>query len=391
MVTFLHPGFLYTAAGASAVVVALHFLVAEQPRAGVLPTVRFFPDVEVRSTTLAVSLSDLLLLLVRVLTLMLIGAAFAQPHLKPSRSAILRIVAVDVSRDVAKMDELRDSAKKYLAGSHAAILFDSTAAETTAKGATDSISVLYPVTGGRRRGALSSALIVALRASSRMSERADSIELVLISPLASEEGDGATLAIRALWPGGITVVRVAAARDTLPRARAAAVEWADSSATSGWVVRAKPDTIGAVRFDGGVLVYPFIRRWKLAPSDASERVTARWADGEPAMIERGSPAGCIRSISVPIPAAGDAILRPSFARFFARLSAPCISSADYSPLLPGVIAAIQGPAHLAPTSSIRPQAAHATPLVWWLLGGALLLALIELPLRTRDLATRKLA
>src|SRR4051812_12322988 len=50
MISFLHPGFLYAAAAASVVVVALHFLVAEQPRAGVLPTVRFFPDMDVRST-----------------------------------------------------------------------------------------------------------------------------------------------------------------------------------------------------------------------------------------------------------------------------------------------------------------------------------------------------
>ena len=116
MISFLHPGFLYAAGVAAAAVVALHFLVSEQPRAGVLPTVRFFPDVEVRSTALTVRLSDLLLLLIRVLTLMLIGAAFAQPQLKPSRSAILRIVALDVSRDVKGGSDMSDSAAKYLAG-----------------------------------------------------------------------------------------------------------------------------------------------------------------------------------------------------------------------------------------------------------------------------------
>src|SRR5438045_2596983 len=162
--TFLHPGFLYAAGVAAAAVVALHFLVSEQPRAGMLPTVRFFPDVEVRSTALTVRLSDLLLLVIRVLTLMLIGAAFAQPQLKPSRSAILRIVALDLSRDASGGRDLRDSAAKYLPTAASVITFDSVATETSARAAAISVEALRSNRAIARRGSLSSALIVALRA-----------------------------------------------------------------------------------------------------------------------------------------------------------------------------------------------------------------------------------
>src|SRR5947207_782421 len=164
MLSFLHPGFLYAAGAASATVVALHFLVAEQPRAGILPTVRFFPDVEVRATALTVRLSDLLLLAIRVLTLLLIGAAFAQPQIKPSRSAKLRILAMDVSRDVNRTAEVRDSAKKYLPGAATVIAFDSVATEMTPKAARAYLDALEAAVHSRQQGSLSSALIVALRA-----------------------------------------------------------------------------------------------------------------------------------------------------------------------------------------------------------------------------------
>jgi hypothetical protein len=384
MISFLHPAFLFAAMGASAVVVALHFLVAEQPRAGVLPTVRFFPDVEVRSTALTVRLSDLVLLFVRALTLLLIGAAFAQPQLKPSRSAVLRILAVDVSRDVDHATDTRDSAAKYLAGAATFIAFDSVVSEMSTAAAGAYLEDLQRAPRTNSHGSFSSALIVALRAGSRLRERADSVELVFITPLLAEETDRATASIRSLWPGRVTLVRVAAARDTVHAPVAPILQWADSAAGgSSWVARSQPDTIGGVQLAGGVVVYPFIRRWKMNRADTSARVIARWVDGEAAVVEQKTPSGCRRSISVPVPATGDAMLRPSFVRFFETLSANCAGGGDHTPPSPEFVKAFEGPPHLAATSSIRPEAARMTPLVPWLLGSAIFLALLELLLRRR--------
>ena len=380
MISFLHPGFLYAASAAAAVVVALHFLVAEQPRAGMLPTVRFFPDVEVRSTTLTVRLSDLLLLLLRVLTLLLIGAAFAQPRLKPSRAAVMRILAIDESRGAA-LDAVGDSAAKYLPGAAVVVRFDSSAREISPKQAP--LSTVREKSGGSKRGSISSALIVALRAASRERERADAIELILVSPFLAEEFDSATNSIRALWPGGIRLVRVPTAEEPTHLTRSATLEWADSAASPVWVKRALPDTIGGLATDSGVVVYPFQRKWRAAEITGDARVVARWVDGEPAIIEAASDSGCARSTSVPLPTRGDAILRTSFSRLLESLHAPCAALRSYALASDAELALLAGSARLAPTSAIPPVATRMTPLVPWLLGAALLLTLLELPLRRR--------
>lgn len=374
MISFLHPGFLYAAGAAAAAMVALHFLVAEQPRAGMLPTARFFPDVEVRSTTIAFRLSDIVLLVVRALTLLLIGAAFAQPQLKPSRAMTLRIVLMDQSRGVGP--GARDSAAKYLPGAASAIVFDSAALEIAPAQAT-------AVPGGKR-GSLSSALIVALRAATRMRDRADSLEMVLISPLRAEELDSATAAIRALWPGRIQLARVVLSNETAPAPGAATLEWADSTPSPRWIPRARLDTIGGLSFGGGVVVYPFERKWAAARLDATSRVVARWVDGGAAIVESPAASGCVRSISVPIPTVGDAVLRPAFARFLGSLRAPCAALENVTLASDANARMIEGPSHLAATSSLRPQMARMTPLVPWLLGAALALALLELLLRRRS-------
>ena len=378
MIAFLHPGFLYAAAAASALVVALHFLVAEQPKAGVLPTVRFFPDVDVRATTLAVRLSDILLLLLRATTLMLIGAAFAQPRTRPSRSAIVRIVAVDVSGSAASRREVADSAAKYTPSAGAIIAFDSIARETSGEDSDSLLSALRTDSAARTAGSLSSALVVALRAASRLRDRADSLDLVIVSPFLAEERDSATPAIRALWPGRIQLVRVGGI--PFGTGTAAKTEWADSASSPVWSTRTKPDTVGALSFAGHAVIYPFERKWKLAEHDRSIRVTGRWVDGEPAIIERESSSGCTRSAAVTLPTRGDAILRTSFARLLRDASAPCYQD-DRSPPTNETLAALSGAGNLAPTTRIAPEAARTTPLVPWLLGAALLLALLELPVR----------
>jgi len=224
---------------------------------------------------------------------------------------------------------------------------------------------------------------------------ADSVEIVVVSPFVQEETDAATAAVRALLPGALRTVRVAAAPSGIAAGttqRVPSIEWADSGATALWVARTATDTIGAVRAGDVVLVSPFVRRWRLelgpdSLSDETTRVYARWADGEPAAVERTIGADCVRSLGISMPTSGDVVLRPEFERFFAALAAPCVAPHDFTPLSPAVMSALRGPEQLAPASALSPRATHMTPLVPWLLGAALALALLELVVRRRGAGT----
>jgi hypothetical protein len=387
--TFLAPGFLIAAGAVSLGVVVLHFLITQQPRSELLPTVRFVPDVPARSTSLAIRPSDLFLLLLRVLAIMLIGAAFAQPQLTPSHQKVARLVVVDASRSVGNMAELADSAQQYAKGAAAVVLFDSVAHEVPQQAIADSINALASRSRSVRRGSLSPALITALRAAARVRNSADSLDLIVVSPFANEERDAATSSLRALWPGHIHTVQVTTASDSTlmagTDARVPHIQWADSGATDLWKANPHPDTVGAVRAGDAVLVYPFVRRWvPAAPLDSNTRIYARWVDGTPAALEVLNGDRCTRSLSVSMPTEGDAILRPDFERFLNDLEQPCGTAHDFAPIPAAFMTAFQGPEKLAPTSAIKPPITKMTPLVPWLLAAALLLALIELFVRYRS-------
>jgi hypothetical protein len=382
MLSFLAPGFLVAAGLVALGVVALHFLSTRDPRLELLPTTRFIPDVPVQATAVTVRPSDWLLLLLRVALVLLVGAALARPVITPARRPLARILAVDVSRAVGRPVEVVDSARRFLAGAEATILFDSAARELSG-GAEDSLTALAKAArpAAAKRGSLSAALISALRVAARLRDGVDSLELVIVSPFAAEERDAATATIRGLWPGRVTAVQVAAAtvagrRDSLR------VEWAESGASALWTARATPDTIGAARAGDAVLVDPFVRRWRPAAApDSTTRVFARWADGEPAGLERASAAGCVRSIAISLPTEGDALLRPDFQRFLSGLAAPCGEPRDFAPLPAAFMTAFRGEGPLAPSAAVIRRVERVTPLMPWLLGAGVLLALLELFVR----------
>lgn len=398
MISLLHPGFLYAAIGVSAGIVALHFLVTEQPRTGMLPTVRFFPDLPARATTLTFRLSDLLLLALRVFTVLLVGAAFAQPRNDGQHRTVGRIVMVDLSNALRSLKEVGDSALSYIeppVGEAAAvILFDSVATEVDVRQAVDSLLALPGLAKWRRpSGSISAGLIASLRAASRVRERVDSVEIVLVSPLIEAERDAATLAIRSQFPGHIRVVRVAADTTREVVDQRARVEWADSTGSALWVRRDRLDTLGAIHAMAGAatLVYPFERRWRLARApDGRTRVVARWVDGEPAAVERASAGDCLRSVGFSLPSVGDMMLRSDFVRFTENLAQPCgaFTRVTRVPLPPDFVRALEGPAHLAPAGAIASRAVRMTPSVPWLLALAMLVALAELLVRRRQSISR---
>lgn len=400
---FLAPVFLAAAGIVAAGVVALHFLSTREPDTDLLPTVRFVPRVPVHATTITTRFTDPWLLALRVLLILLLGTALARPLIHPFAQPVSRIALVDVSRAVGSPGELADSADGYVDGAAAVVFFDDEAREIE-DGAAAALESLRDDARWDRasRGSLSTALIAALRIASRLRDGADSLQLVVVSPFAQEERDAATGEIRALWPGRIDAVRVAAAPAELHEARSVErVEWADSGATGLWTQRETPDTIGGVRANDAVMVYPFVRRWQPAAgapeSDArtevaggtesadtgGTRVYARWMDGEPAAFERATADGCIRSVAIPLPTEGDAILRPDFQRFLAELEGPCGEPRDITPLPDEFMAAFVGDEALAPASQVPRRVLRTTPVVPWLLGFALVVALAELWLRRR--------
>lgn len=374
--SFLAPGFLIAAAGAALAVIALHFIVTRRPRSIVFPTARFVPDLPVAARSRSLQLSDLLLLAVRVLAILLAGAALARPVFPPKRERVVRVIAADVSGSVASIAETRDSVRALFRSGDALVLFD-TAARLA--GSPDSIG-----TGARvaASGSLSAGLVAALRAGSGVRDGADSVELVVVSPATVTERDRATRAIRAQWPGRGRFVHVsaaAAAPDT-NSVRGKQIDFLSASRPRFAIARNRIDTVGAVVANGNVVIAPFERRWRfVSDSLAHSRVIARWIDGEPAAIERDSAATCTRSVAIPIDSTGDMLVRPSFVRFRAALSESCGYHASATDAEAASMLASTG--NLASTAQFPPSMDVDSPLARWLAAIALLLAIGEMVLR----------
>jgi len=432
--TFLAPWALWAAGAVSGAVIALHILASKNPRVTPLPTARFIPDLPLRATARALRLSDVLLLALRVAMVMLAGLAFARPVLTGARRAVGRVVMVDRSGHDREYAGAADSAARYYANGDVLIAFDSAAHRLRGddvQGALAERSSSAPP-----RGSLSAALAAGMRAASQLRGDADSVELVVISPFASDEWDAATGAIRASWPGRVRLVRVAssdagpapvsidvrggslddpvrAAVELLPHADTlskrtrfvrldrgapssgdttwaktggAFVRWPASIDSSGWAARARSDTAGGVIASGGernaVVVSTFVR----TVTPAAGRVIARWTDGAPAATERTLGVGCVRDVAIPLPRAGDLALRESARRLVAALAEPCGGGRG----IPGyasdsALAQLRGSGPLVATRALETRTAASGRLATWLLAAALALLILE-PLFRRQRA-----
>jgi len=424
--TFLAPGFLWGAIAVAAGIVALHFIVTRQPRATVLPTARFVPDSAATATVRDARPSDLLLMLLRVLVVLAAGAALARPVIKPSRQVSGRVFLMDRSRGVASVSEGADSVKRLYRAGDAVIVFDSTAQSYGAK-PLDSLSAARRI---ETRGNISAALIASLREASALRDKVDSMELVIVSPILDEERDAATDSIRDLWRGRARLVRITPRSDSAIAAKGSmdirstqgdglvisvALALKSPSSASVRIVRVAPsadDTAWAaadnhvlvvwpiadrppfavtrspVDQSGGVVSYSarlvaaFDRRWTY-PGDSlsGSRVVVRWADGEPAAIEKKSGQGCIRSVDIPVANVGDLVIRPEFVALLKDIAAPCEEPHSSKPAATAVMASLSGGGSLAPSDVFAARSDITSPLAPWLLGIALAAALGELLLR----------
>lgn len=425
--TFLAPGFFLASIAVAAAVIALHFIVTRQPRAGVLPTARFVPDLPATATARATRPSDLLLMLLRVLIVLAVGAGLGRPVFRPSRKASARVILADVSRNVTDAAALRDSVKRYYRDGDAVVAFDSSAHAISGR-LSDTLAAIRP---SKAAGSLSPGLIAAFRAASALRDNADSLELVIVSPLAASEIDAATDSIRSLWRGRARIVRAgisevavtpaaepvqvrAAAGDPLsisvsrlgesaaagsrilrnapgpddlawveggPRAL---VEWPVNDRPRGAVARAKIDTVGAVVSGSSIVVSAFPRKW-LYPADSTRgaEVVARWVDGEPAAVEWPQATGCVRSVAIPVNPVGDLVLSSGFVRFTSAMTRACIGNEPHAGISPAELSSLRGRGGLALRDAFKPRDDVRSTLAPWLLGLALVAAIAELFVRRR--------
>lgn len=376
--TFAAPAYLLAAALGAVIVAALHLIAERRPPSTSFPTARFVPDAPPAAMARRARPSDPWLLLLRIAIVLLVGLALARPRTAPSRRAVARVTLVDVSRAVAPDADV--AARARALASDALVAFDSAAAAVTPS----ALDSLERRGAARPRGSLSAGLVAAIRAGAALAERADSLELAIVSPLAAEEIDRATVAIRDRWPGRLRIERVALARPEVGPASATRTAWADSISSPLWTRRERPDTVGALVAGDVVVVAALARRWRATAPAPGTRVVARWADGEPAALERALDDGCERVLGWAPPASGDLVLRGSYERLWLQLTtAPCGDPYRATPAADAVASRLAGGGRLASASDFPAAPAGRTRLPAILLATALALAVAELLVRRR--------
>jgi hypothetical protein len=420
-VTFLAPWALVAGVLAAAGLVVLHLVARQRPAAYPLPTARFVPDRRTLVSRVSRRPRDLLLLALRVLLVLSAASAFARPVLAPRRAPRARVLLLDRSTATADhADALRRAREIIGDGVPTQVLaFDSVVSRIGAgAGALDSLT-RTPAPEQSAVGSLSAALAAARRAGADVGSSADSVELVLLSPVTSGELDAATDSIRAMWPGSIRLLRLAGAVDSTV---APALEHAASDddvlgpALHGRAVGASSSAVRIVRSPLGEADSAFARRggvvvrWDsvnarpLVPSAVAMSddvivaalgrdvlteggaVLARWADGAPAAVERALGEGCVRRVGIGVPLAGDLALSPPFRRIVNGLTDRCAHSRGSvgMPADSSRVAKLAAGVGMASGSVLANGDERPASLTPWLLAIALACALLELLVRGRS-------
>lgn len=422
--TFLLPWVFALGVATAAGVVALHLLSTQRPPVRPLPTARFVPESDVRAVSRTSRPTDLLLLALRVLAVLLIAAAFAQPIKDAPGPSVRRVVALEWTTALTDAEAARARATALLGEGDALVVFDTAARVLPA----DALAGLAPPTV--RAAALSPMLVAVRDAAATIAGGADSIAVTVLSGFPSEAWDAATPALRAAWPGRLELERLSAAVDTASAPPlqviangaddpvAAAVALLDDasaarsplrnrgahavriqrgalaaddslwlSRTNGAVLLVWPaDTTQTARADGvlatlggaAAFVAPLSRRELSVPPNASvdgiggPRTIARWRDGEPAVTERAVGQGCVREVGIGVPARGDLTLRAPFLQLLRVLVEPCGGQRSPSPA-DSVLAGIAGTGALASAAAFALTQATSTITPWLLLLALVLL------------------
>jgi hypothetical protein len=421
--SFLAPWALAVGGLAAAGAILLHLVARQRPAVVLLPTARFIVDHRTLVSAVVRRPRDLVLLVLRVATLLAAAAAFARPVLGPARAPLARVVVLDRSAAVASPPEAVSRVRTLLSDAVPAqlVAFDSSAVTLPlTAGTLDSIAAAVPA---ERVGSLTAALVAARRAAASLAAHADAVQLVVVSPLAAVELDAAMPSARAQWPGAITVLRVAARSDEttvwsleraipiddprgpaaseLPvkagalavRLRTSPLVAQDSTFARGGGTVVEWDSAGTIApaalVVGDDVVVATLGRARTQDASAvlakarEGRTVARWADGTVAARETVVGQGCIRSVMIGLPTAGDLPLRHSFERAVRGLLAPCGTNGGRAPADAATMTRLQGSGPMAHGSALASGSNRPTPLVPWLLALAIACAVAELFVRAR--------
>lgn len=429
MLTVNAPIALVIAGFAIAAAVAAHLLSVQQPRMWTLPTARFVRD----STAMAVARAnrprDLLLLLLRALVLGALGAAFAGVSCAARRSPVAAVVVVD-GMDIqgfleqARQVVLRDSALRALPVRR--LVVAGGGVQSPRSSADPVVSVLpieasldaalaaardtIPRADGEPPG-LASLLLAARRAAVEVAADADSVVLVVLSPLRDDALSDALPAVRRVWPGAVLVPDIrgalgdSAATDTYQQPT---IVWPDSSVQRRDEARGVEGDVRAVVAQGMAVVAPFVvadsgvlfpegthRSDTMGRAGGTPRVLAWWHDGTPAIVEHATGSGCERRVGFR-PPTGD-VLGSDAARGVRHvLSAPCHTTnmrrganADFTlrqSAYPDSLRALlrhddSASMRAVPSTLLTGRDRSGTPITRWLLVAAVLLLVAEWAVR----------
>lgn len=422
--SFAFPWVMAFGAAVAAGVVALHLLSTRRPPARPLPTARFVPASDARAVSRTSRPTDLLLLALRVLAVLLIAAAFAQPIPDAPGPAVRRVVALEWTTALAEPESLRTRAQALLGEGDALVVFDTSARVVP-------VADLATLPAPTVRGVALSPMFVAVRDAAGMIARgADSLAVTVIGGFPAESWDAATPSLRGTWPGRIDVELAESSVDTSapavevlpadaddPLAAAVPIASARSLAAtvlagspragssrgsvrlrrglvtpddSAWLARTPdavllqwprdsaadvaPDGVLAQNGANAAMVAP-LARLELSGDATAQRVIARWRDGTPAATERISGAGCVREVAIGVPERGDVTLRAPFAALLDVLFQPC-GGRRGAATPDSLRATLAGAGPLAVASRFTADRA-GSPWTPWLLLAAVLLLLAE--------------
>lgn len=209
MITFVAPLFLVAGALAALVPLALHLIRRRPPTRSPLPTARFLSE-DARSSIRVSRPTDRLLMALRMLLLLLFGAALARPAWVPSPSGTREVVLLD--RSAAMRGEWRsavgEARRTLLAPDGVArgdlVLFDTAAAHIPQGRITAALFDSLANAGPSANPASYAAALRSIEPATRELRGADSVRVTLVSALRWGGWRAGTAALReAAWPGAI--------------------------------------------------------------------------------------------------------------------------------------------------------------------------------------------
>jgi hypothetical protein len=381
MLSFAAPWIMMVAGAGAVGVFVLHLLSVRRPPELALPTARFVVHGESRAVARRPRPTDLLLLLLRMLALLLAGAAFAGVQCASRNDLQRELVVVEATL-------LADSARWMPA------LRASTADSLERRW----VVVAAPGAGEDPGAALVRAIRVAgLLAHTQPALQQLGLTVVLPEFVQSREGwdvwrtqwpgdvrlhtvsganDGQAEATRdaqasrvasgsvdvlgggpddaVQWAlrlegaprvaGGQTATGVVVRRDSVASratARTSAprdgtadgdvrVEWPVTGVPTGWSALERPDTVGALVARGMSVPGPWVRAARAPSANTSGTPTVRdvravvwWSDGEPAVLEQRTAAGCTRSVGIVASEQSDLLLSDMARGVREAVTAPC--------------------------------------------------------------------